>query len=171
MTTQAIIVGTDLGGSIIDKAGENSRETFLGPQYLMTSEVPAVFVTLRAMVEKTRGKDGKCNVYVISACETSLRKKAEWWLEHRQFSQQTGIPPENILFCDSRRAKAAMAAKLGITHFVDDRIEVLSQMPADMEKFLFRPDPTETGAFPTLIPKVRLAESWQDILGYVLRSR
>jgi hypothetical protein len=171
MTKKQIIIGTDLGGGIIDKQDEQSRESFLGASYLLTPEVPEVFETLRKLVEATRGKNGKCNVYVISACDTALRKKAEWWLDHRQFCERTGIPRDQVLFCDSRRQKAEVCAKLGVTHLVDDRLEVLSQVAEGTEKFLFRPDAAEALAFPTSIRTVRLADSWTDILGYILKDR
>ncbi len=171
MTEKQIVFGTDLGGGIIDKLDEGSRGKFLGPEYLLTPGVPEVFETLRQIVNAIRGKNGECSVHVVSACESSLRNKALWWLNHHQFYDRTGIPRENVRFANSRRVKAEICADLGITHFVDDRLEVLSQLPPSVEKFLFRRDPGETGVFQTFIPKVRLAESWADILGYILNNR
>ena len=170
MTREKIVVACDLGGSVIDKVIEGSRAKFLGPDYLLTRVVPQALETLRFLAQETRGEDGKCNVYVVSACETALRKKAGWWLEHRRFSEQTGIPSENVLFCDSRDEKARLYARLGVTHAVDDRIEVLSGVSAVTKKFLFRQDVDESAPPSSLEAHVHLAENWPDIVRRILND-
>lgn len=170
MTREKIVVACDLGGSVIDKVTKGSREKFLGPDYLLTRVVPQAFETLRFLAQETRGEDGKYNVYVVSACEAALRRKALWWLGHMEFSNRTCIPSENVLFCDSRGEKGAVYARLGVTHAIDDRIEVLSSVSAATKKFLFRPDMNE-GAPPSLLEAhIHLAEDWPGIVRCILKD-
>ena len=60
------------------------------------------------------------SAWVISKCgERTLA-----WLDHHDFYDRTGISRRNVRFCRRRADKAVHCRKLGITHMIDDRIDV-----------------------------------------------
>ena len=78
------------------------------------------------------------NIYLISQCWTPLRKLAFWWLTRHNFWDITGISLEDVRFCNWGSTKAWHAEDLGITHFVDDRPDLLVMMQSSVSHcFLF----------------------------------
>jgi hypothetical protein len=66
--------------------------------------------------------DGR--VWLVSKCGERVRGRTRQWLAHHDFAGRTGIPPDQWRFCLRRPDKAIHCAELGITHFVDDTLEV-----------------------------------------------
>src|SRR5687767_13287048 len=115
-------LGIDVGGVIIDRVADGSDTSFFGDQYLLTPAVPDAFATIAALLKGRFAGEG----HVVSKCGKNTERKTREWLAHNGFHDVTGIPPERIHFCRKREEKAPICARLGITHFVDDRLEVLS---------------------------------------------
>jgi hypothetical protein len=63
-------------------------------------------------------------VWVISKCGERIQDRTLRWLDHNDFFPRTGIAPGNVRFCRRRADKAGHCADLGITHMVDDRLDV-----------------------------------------------
>jgi hypothetical protein len=165
---EKIVLGAGIGGVIVDRAkvAISGGDDFL---FLDAAEVPGAIDALRRLVVATRESGLGCDVHLVSECRPSVQAKTIRWLAHRRFEERTGIPLENVSFCNHRRDKAAVCADLGITHFVDDRLEILGHLSSVRTKFLFRPDRNEVNRFARHLPSVRVAESWDDIASYVLR--
>ena len=68
------------------------------------------------------------DVWIISKCGTLVQAKTLAWLFANDFFKRTRINPANIRFCEKREDKAPIAAELGLTHFIDDRVGVLLPM-------------------------------------------
>jgi hypothetical protein len=52
------------------------------------------------------------------------------------------LDPGRVRFCRERPDKAVIAAELGLTHFVDDRVDVLEHMVGVVtHRYLFGPQP------------------------------
>lgn len=66
--------------------------------------------------------DGRA--WVISKCGERVQRRTLAWLDHHDFYERTGIPRGNVRFCRRRADKAAHCAELGITHMIDDRLDV-----------------------------------------------
>jgi hypothetical protein len=49
-------------------------------------------------------------------------------LDRHDFAASTGIDSNHLIFCRQRSEKTTRCAELGITHFVDDRSDVLEAM-------------------------------------------
>lgn len=62
--------------------------------------------------------------WVISKCGERVQRRTLQWLDHHDFYRRTGIPPGNVRFCRRRADKATHCAELGITHMIDDRLDV-----------------------------------------------
>jgi hypothetical protein len=63
-------------------------------------------------------------VWLISKCGPRIQRRSQQWLDAHGFAERTGIPRANIRFCLQRPEKAIHCADLGITHFVDDKLDV-----------------------------------------------
>ncbi len=87
----------------------------------------------------------------------NLRECAQDWLDARGFVR-AGQPA--VYFEATRAAKCARVASLGLTHFVDDLIEVFADLefPRGCERWLFAPDDV-----PAEAPAERVFRNWSDL--------
>ena len=66
--------------------------------------------------------DGRA--WIISKAGDRVRARTLAWLDHHDFYRRTGLPRGNVRFCGKRSEKAGHCAELGITHMIDDRLDV-----------------------------------------------
>jgi hypothetical protein len=145
---------------IIQPADDDEDTSFFGANYLRTPEVPDAFDALATLRETVFGDA----VWIVSKCgETTERRTREWLAEH-DFHRRTGIPTDRLRFCRERADKAPIAADLELTHFVDDRLEVLGYLTTVSHRFLFHPYEPEIAAHAEHLPAVRRVESWPELL-------
>lgn len=155
---QKDILGVDIGGVIIDRANDQTDTSFFSENYLKTTPVPGAFETLKQLAEVRFG-----SVYLVSKCGRNTQRKTLEWLEYNDFPKLTGIPLERARFCRERHEKAGICEGLGITHFIDDRLEVLGYLASVSERILFRPDAKEVQRFEQHLGSVMQADSWEDV--------
>ena len=80
---------------------------------------------------------GPSNTFLVSKVRPGgrMHRRMELWLhETINFCEATGLPKENIIFVrtvDGPQGKGVACEKLGISHFVDDKIEVLKSIFED----------------------------------------
>jgi len=111
-----------MGATIQGKADTS----FLGSSLETALQSPATEGALEAVKQLVDDFSGQ--VWIVSKCGPSVQRKTRAWLDHHDFSHHTGWSSENLRFCLKRPEKAAICAELGITHFVDDRLDVLEAM-------------------------------------------
>src|SRR6266571_7170723 len=87
----------------------------------------------------------------VSKCGPKIAAMTSSWLAYHAFFERTGIPPENLHFVRRRPEKAPVCAGLGVTHFVDDRVDVLVHMTTVAHRYLFLGD-TAAGAATKPVP-------------------
>lgn len=156
---QKEVLGVDIGGVIIDRVNDGTDTSFFSENYLRTTAVPGAFAVLRRLVDERFG----AGVYLVSKCGKKVEAKTLHWLDHHRFYEISGISPGRIRFCRKRYEKAGICKELGITHFVDDRLEVLSNLTTVGQLFLFRPRAEEVRRFATHLKRVHQVDSWQEI--------
>ncbi|MFC7545308.1 hypothetical protein [Plantactinospora sp. GCM10030261] len=152
-------LGVDIGGVIIQPADDDADTSFFGGNYLRTPQMPGAFDGLAALA----GTFGE-RIWLVSKCGEQTQRRTLEWLAHHDFHHQTGIPPERVRFCRHRPDKAPIARDLGLTHFVDDRLEVLSYLTSVPHRFLFRPRDTEVAAHSIHLPGVHRVEGWAELV-------
>ncbi len=162
---QPSVLGVDIGGVIIDRVNDNTDTSFFGDNYLRTTPVPGVFDALRKLVDQRFGDQ----VYLVSKCGQKVQNKTLQWLEHHHFYDITQIKRGHVHFCRERHQKSEICQRLRITHFIDDRLEVLSYLTTVANRYLFRPDIKEVGRFYGYLKNVNRVDSWQEILKRELR--
>lgn len=130
-------LGIDFGKVIISPTVNGVADTsFLGSSLEAAMKTPAAkgaFEAVEALVDSFQG-----HVWIISKCGPSVEKKSRAWLDHWDFYRKTGVSRDNLRFCHKRPDKAPICRTLGINHFIDDRLDVLSPMRDDVKRlFLF----------------------------------
>lgn len=154
------ILGVDIGGVIIDRVNDGTDTSFFSGNYLQTTAVPGVFEALHQLVEKRFGD----RVFLVSKCGRKVQERTLHWLDCHHFYDLTGVRRDRVHFCRERHEKAGICEKLGITHFVDDRLEVLGNLAMVENLYLFQPRPNEVRKFAHHLKRVKQVNSWQEII-------
>jgi hypothetical protein len=132
-------LGIDVGRVLISPGDESRPDTsFIGGSYddaMRTPPYPGMFEVLPDIVLRFLP-----HVWIVSKCGARVQQRTRDWFEHHRFFERTGIDPGHVRFCLERPQKAVLCAELGITHFVDDRVDVLRAMRGLVrERILFGP--------------------------------
>jgi hypothetical protein len=107
------------GGLGADEAADTS---FLGSTLedaTASPATPGVFEVLPRLVDMFGGR-----AWIISKCGVETQLKTVAWLDHHDFYRRTGLPRSNVRFCRERADKATHCRELGVTHMIDDRLDV-----------------------------------------------
>ena len=133
-------LGIDIGRVLISPESGNGRNdtSFIGGSIedaLNTPPYPGMFDVVPALVKLFQGQ-----VWLVSKAGPRVQEKSRLWLERHRFFERTGIPSQNLRFCLQRPQKADHCQELGITHFIDDRVDVLNHLSGIVpHRFLFGP--------------------------------
>jgi hypothetical protein len=148
-------LGVDIGRVLI--AAEGTADTsFIGGSLEDALATPPYEGMFDAVPELVRLFDAQ--VWLVSKCGPRVQEKTRHWLRHHRFFERTGIPPLNLRFCLERPQKADHCRELGITHFVDDRPDVLQHLEGVVpHRFLFGPQ-RKASSLSGVVPVL----SWAD---------
>jgi hypothetical protein len=122
------VLGIDIGRVIIsatDAAGRSDTSFLSGndERALQTRPSPGAFEAIAELVQAFQGR-----VWLVSKCGPRIQQLTRRWLERQGFFACTGLAPEQVLFCLKRPEKREHCAAIGATHFVDDRLDVLTHL-------------------------------------------
>jgi hypothetical protein len=156
-------LGVDVGGVVIQRADDDADTSFFGGNYLATPAVPGAFEALAGLVSQLFGE----RVFLVSTCGVETERRTLEWLAHHDFHRRTGIPPHQVHFCRRRADKAPIAASLSLTHFVDDRLEVLGYLRTVRHRYLFRPRDVEVRRHAQHLPLVRRVDGWSALVAEI----
>ncbi len=150
-------LGIDIGRVLIAAEDANGADTaFIGGSLRDALETPpyaGMFEAVPPLVERFAGR-----VWLVSKCGPSVEAKSRAWLRHHRFFERTGIPPSNLRFCLQRPQKADHCCELGITHFIDDRADVLRHLEGVVpNRYLFGPQRK-----PVTAPGMVLLPTWEE---------
>lgn len=126
------ILGVDVGGVIVALSDQAEDTSFFGSRPLETPVTAGVFEQLAAFsVSPFAGR-----IHLVSKARPKVAANSRAWLAHHRFFQRTGIAATNLHFVQERRDKAPVCQRLGITHFVDDRLDVLIYLETVEHRYL-----------------------------------
>ena len=148
------ILGVDLGRVVI--GGDSNQDTsFWGGRPMQTPQIEGAFDSLRRLHELFAGR-----VFVVSKAGSRVETLSRQWLEQHGFHDTTGIGADHLNFVRERADKADVCALLAITHFIDDRLDVLGHLEGVVpHRFWFAPPgdaatdaptPTQTAVVPVI---------------------
>lgn len=152
------VLGIDFGGVIAEPLGYDAKPT---------KPMPGAFFGLKQMsINKFGGE-----IFIISRCSEKEEQKILGWFEKENFAWYTGIPSGHIIFCRQDHEKARIARDFGVTHFIDDRFDVLIYMIKWVKNlYLLLPVDRmeELRGFPLFDGFIKLAVSFPEIVQDVL---
>jgi hypothetical protein len=150
-------LGIDVGRVLISPGDESRPDTsFIGgttEHALSTPPYEGMFDVVPALVSRFDGQ-----VWIVSKCGKRIQERTLQWFERHRFFERTGIDRRNVRFCLKRPEKAVHCRELGITHFIDDRTDVLHAMAGVVaNRYLFGPQPNPAS------PGMRHVPTWKDV--------
>lgn len=150
-------LGIDIGRVLISPWHADGADTsFIGGSLKDALDTPpyeGMFDAVAPLVAKFEGR-----AWLVSKCGPSVQAKSRAWLAHHRFFERTGIAPGHLRFCLQRPQKADHCRELGITHFIDDRADVLQHLKGWVpNRYLFGPQ-AQAVADAQLV----LLPTWQD---------
>lgn len=137
-------LGLDFGKVIMGAVKNGRADTsFLGTTFDEAMNSPpgdGALEATRQLVDLFSG-----DVWIVSKCGPSVENKTKGWLKHWKFYAETGLDHAKVRFCRERHHKAKICKQLGISHFVDDRLDVLQPMVGIVSSlYLFGEQPAGT---------------------------
>jgi hypothetical protein len=137
-------LGIDIGRVLIAPDGGGRGDTsFIGGTVEDALATPPYDGMFDAVVALTRRFGGR--VWLVSKARPRMQEKTRLWLAHQRFFERTGIPAQHLRFCLERPQKADHCRELGLTHFVDDRVDVLGHLQGIVpRRYLFGPQRPDT---------------------------
>jgi hypothetical protein len=148
-------LGVDVGGVLVDRIRADGSDTsFFSERFLETPAVADAFATLALLSERRFGR----RICIVSKCGPKVEEKTRLWLAHHRVLDALGLDDRALNFCRERRDKAPICKRLGVTHFIDDRLDVLVHMKSVPHRFLFGPQ--KAGVDATGATRV---ETWADV--------
>jgi hypothetical protein len=160
MNTTTPRLGVDFGRVIQGGAlPSGAADTvFLSGGHAAAMRSPATDGAIDALARLVRRFAGQ--VWVISKCGDRIQRRTLDWLAHNDFYAATGIPAGNVRFCRRRADKAAHCAELGITHMIDDRLDVHRALrDVVAHRYLFGPQPEPAPPWVHHVPTWAAAEA------------
>ncbi|MEI6400242.1 MAG: hypothetical protein WCO58_01850 [bacterium] len=165
-----LILGLDIVGVIIDRCRTEAMRTLWqdSENYQDTPEVPGAIGSIHELWASPLSPFQE-NIHLISRVKTPEGEgKTIQWLKENRFFQRTGVPQENVIFCNERFQKVEIAQSRGITHFVDDRLEVLGLMGGAISYlYLLNKNPTDNTVIDESVI-TDISKDWKNLLPKLL---
>jgi hypothetical protein len=153
------VLGVDLGGVTMSR---EKNEAGIYPRILGS------FEALSKLRDRFKG-----NLVIVS--RVNDKEQAQGILESlssQGFFSFTGISLAAIHFCLKREEKAPICSRLGVTHFIDDRLEVLYHLHQagikNLHLFQGRKEEYSVEPYNSILDEVARVESWQEVMDKLL---
>ncbi len=158
-------IGFDVGNVILETDTDGSRPAEIRHAGSHPLDLPQSYVDgALSVIRDTVGKLGAQNVHIISKCGVSMQQKTQRYFEETNFFDKTNFARENVWFVKKRAEKAPIAARLALTHFVDDRSQILRSMTTVSVRMLFQIPYCEVPIDKTLFePELVVVKDWAEV--------
>lgn len=154
-------IGMDIGGVIRGKATERQSVE----EYLVVNPLSDATKVIKALVDKFGSK----NIFIISRCPEYAEDVILLWLDKKIFTN-IGFKRSNVYFCRERADKARIAQRLKLSHFIDDRIDVLDAMKdIVVNRILFTGGSNHDNT--VIDDSIIVLDNWNSILEYIQVSK
>lgn len=160
------VLGLDVGGVIHDWIRFNGSELdFGGPLY---QKMPALEDAFESIAILNTESVFAGNIHLISRSKEGPERTLAW-LSAQNFWEKTGIPESHFNDCAEREDKRMICARNNVTHFVDDRAEVLGHLVGTVPHlYLFQGRADEKEKFKEFLPSFTEVSSWKELLPLLL---
>src|SRR5262245_31640401 len=150
MTSKPQSLGIDIGRVLMCPNDDDARPdtSFLDlpdEQALALPASPHVWDVVPELVQAFAGR-----VWLVSKAGARIEALTRRWLAHQRFFERVGLPDDAVRFCRRRPDKRVHAVELGLTHFIDDRSDVLAALVGAVPRlYLFGAQHAPTPTFAT----------------------
>lgn len=128
-------------------------------------DTPAVPGALDAMTELIEVFEYR--VHIVSKAGPKISELTRRWLGERGVIGGAGIPIGNVHFVRKRPEKHPVCEQLGVTHFIDDRLDVLGHLTTVDHRYLFIGGLGDHEP-PASVPRwVTVADTWPRLVGHL----
>jgi len=163
------ILGVDVGGVIIDR-DSSLWQSWLFCQSGRYLEVPPVADAFRGLAQLNRRFGGR--VFIISKCDPKTAARTQEWFRHFLFYEETGLDPKQTCFAPDLAGKTKHCVRLGVTHFIDNRIKFLRLLRIVEENRLLL---SAGGQFWGKLrrpngSRIRIFARWPDIVAHLKKT-
>jgi hypothetical protein len=107
-------------------AGDGPDSSFLSGTEDAAMAIPPMPEAVESIASIVRAAESR--VWLVSKCGPRIQARTRLWLKRWRFFEGTGLPAENLRFCLKRPEKADHARALSLTHFIDDRLDVIDAL-------------------------------------------
>lgn len=128
MSSQQPALGIDIGRVLMCPTDDDARAdtSFLDLPEARALAVPAAPHVWDVVPELVRAFGGR--VWLVSKAGHRIEALTRKWLAHHRFFARVGMAEGAVRFCRKRPEKRGHALALGLTHFIDDRSDVLGAL-------------------------------------------
>jgi len=152
MLQNADVLGIDLGNTVVKH----------------NLPLPESFRVIRRLIDECFGE----RVHIVSRVNEAQEVRARAFVTSPEFVEKVTIPISRVHFCALRHEKASICERLGITHMIDDRPDVLLHMPSCVrERILFSPTEKDLVDWETQIRTMKIMNSWLEIESHFFPAR
>ena len=124
------------------------------------TELPGARETIAELVADF----GYKNVFIVSKAGALKQIETRIWLTENNFYRDSEVNPDHVIFCLHRADKVKICKTLRLTHFIDDRLEVLSHMVDVVPHlYLFNPQPEEISKFSEFAKYTHIVKNWVEV--------
>ena len=121
-------LGIDIGRVLMCPSDDDARPdtSFLDlpdEQALALPASPHVWDVVPELVQAFAGR-----VWLVSKAGERIEALTRRWLTHQRFFARVGLADDAVRFCRRRPDKRVHAVALGLSHFIDDRTDVLGAL-------------------------------------------
>lgn len=141
------IIGIDFGNTIAS-----------GPKDVKKTEHPDAIRVIKRLVDAENTQ-----VCIISKVNAPQRVEVLTWLRENDFYNRTGLTVDDVYFCENRSDKGEICDRLGVTHHIDDRPEVMAYVGRKIVKYLYNPVPEDLVKFYNKIHNATIVANWLEI--------
>lgn len=159
-------IGIDIGRVIMTPVkGGKADTSFLSgslERALRTPPSPGAFEGVSRLVQAFEGQ-----AWLISKAGPRVQDKTKRWLRHWDFHGVTKLPSNHVRYCLERQHKVGHCKQLCITHFIDDRLDVLQYLHGLVPRLYLFGEQPRLDEVPDWVEHV---EDWKCTTAAVLRD-
>jgi len=125
-------------------------------------ETPAVSGAFDAVARLCAGPF-EYRVHLVSKAGPKIAALTRECLAHVRCFERTGLSPANVWFVRKRPEKVGICSELGVTRFVDDRLDVLEHLRGVSHRYLFIGGLGRHEAPAAVSARIRVSRDWPDL--------
>ena len=152
------VLAIDLSGCLVKKSN------FTNTLYAHTKPIEDAFETIKLC------QDWFDDIYIVVKTASDNVTKMVEWLDKQNFWLFSGVTSLHCVFCISPEAKAEICKLLGVTHMIDDTIDILNKAKTVKYRYLFENSNFKTSLIGDEKNYIISTSSWPDTFEKIITT-